>query len=312
MIPLARRTTTRRLGTTSVSCSRQSLPRPARFYSSPTKKANAPAVATSSIPHPDYPAFLPQRQDATPNSVAFDATYQDMESFLQRRIPYTILPTPLPDDVSSPLNDIRYPQSSVMDQVAIIDACLHNLYDVPRAREIFNRLSAERAGDPILTIQLSNALIAAYLEMATTKEPDRATNWIESLVALYESIESSASPIKPVANTFATMLLVWQRFNPDSETSLSTVIEIPEPQRLLRAIEEYSISVSAVVSDRAFNTSEETSRAIRDLSKAAVETNMSWVVTELGMADIMGRQVEDPLLDVPEANPVLRLKVCLI
>lgn len=294
-----------------MSCSRQSLPRPARFYSSPTKKANAPAVAASSIPHPDYPAFLPQRQDTLPNSVAFDSTFQDMESFLQRRIPYTILPTPLPDDVSSPLNELQFPQSSVMDQVAVIDACLHNLYDVPRAREIFDRLSAERPGDPILTIQLANALMTAYLEMATNKEPDRATSWIDSLVALYESIESSASSIKPVANTFATMLLVWQRFSSDSETPLSTTVEVPEPQRLLRAIEEYSISVSSVVSDRAFTTSEEASRAIRDLSKAAVETNMSWVVTELGMADVMGRQMEDPLQDVPEANPVLRLKVCL-
>ena len=151
--------------------------------------------------------------------------------------------------------------------------------------------------------------MAAYLEMATTKEPEKATEWIESLAGLYDSIEGHHSQVKPNANTFGTMLLAWQRFNPDSERPLSTIVDLPDPKRLLRAIVDTVIPVTTVVADRAFKTSEESSEAIRDLSKAAVELNMSWIITELGTADLMGRQTVDPLENVPEASPVLRLKV---
>ncbi|KAJ3527013.1 hypothetical protein NM688_g8184 [Phlebia brevispora] len=282
MIPLARRSTSRKLGTTLVSYTRQSLPRPARFYSAPTKKAQAPAVAAAnSVPSPEYPAFLNQPDhQPPPQSLAFESSYQDMESFLRRRNPYTILPTPLPDDDSSPLNDFYFTPSPTQDQIAVIDACLHNLYDVPRAQEIFQTLRQEKPGDPILSVRLYNSLLAAYVEMATTKETSRATYWMENVVALYESMENPANKVVPNANTFAIMLSVWQRFNPNSETPLSAVIEIPEPKALLRDMVDCNVSVAHVVADRTFTTSDQASYAMRDLSKAAVELNMSWIKKE--------------------------------
>ncbi|EGO20170.1 hypothetical protein SERLADRAFT_477530, partial [Serpula lacrymans var. lacrymans S7.9] len=136
MIP---RTSARRLETTLVSYSRQRLPRPARFYSTPTKKANAPAVAQAQLPRPDYPAFMASSAPEVPQEESLPFG-NDMQGFLKRRTPYTMLPMPLPDDKSSALNDFYFTDSPTRDQLAVMDACLHNLYDVPRARQVFERL----------------------------------------------------------------------------------------------------------------------------------------------------------------------------
>ncbi|KAH7908848.1 hypothetical protein BJ138DRAFT_968798, partial [Hygrophoropsis aurantiaca] len=137
MIP---RTSARKLETTLVSYSRQRLPRPARLYSTPSKKVNAPAAAFAQVqlPHPEYPSYMHKQKDVSKGDSLPFAT--DMEGFLRRRTPYTILPTPLPDDKSSALNTFYFTDSPTQDQLAVMDACLHNLYDVPRARSIFERL----------------------------------------------------------------------------------------------------------------------------------------------------------------------------
>ncbi|KAG2159045.1 uncharacterized protein EDB93DRAFT_1053847, partial [Suillus bovinus] len=120
-----------------LSYSRQRLSRPARLYSTPTKTANAPASAFAQVPlpHPEYPSLLAQREvTATANYLVA------MNGFLKRRTPYTILPTPLPDDRASALNSFYFTDSPTQDQLAVMDACLHNLYDVPRAKQIFEQL----------------------------------------------------------------------------------------------------------------------------------------------------------------------------
>ncbi|OSX56620.1 hypothetical protein POSPLADRAFT_1175011 [Postia placenta MAD-698-R-SB12] len=106
------------------------------------------------------------------------------------------------------------------------------------------------------------------------------------------------------------MLLAWLRYNPTS----GTVQQIPiaavhEPAALLSSMLGRQIPPTLVVSDRAFTSNEEASQAIQLLSKAAAEMGMSKVVNELGMAETLGRQEVDPLEDVPEALPVLKLKV---
>ncbi|KIJ61212.1 hypothetical protein HYDPIDRAFT_68101, partial [Hydnomerulius pinastri MD-312] len=137
MIP---RTSARRLETTLVSYSRQRLPRPARLYSTPTKKTEAPAFAQKQVPHPNYPPrFAPQRDPIVED--ASGSFIHDMQGFLQRRVPYTILPTPLPGDgTPTALNNLFFMDSPTQDQLAVMDACLHNLYDVPRAKQVFEGL----------------------------------------------------------------------------------------------------------------------------------------------------------------------------
>ncbi|KAI9457403.1 hypothetical protein HD554DRAFT_1991576, partial [Boletus coccyginus] len=137
MIP---RNSARRLETTLVSYPRQRLPRPARLYSTPSKRANAPAAAFAQlqVPHPDVLRFTKQKDPMTEEGMSF---VNDMRGFLHRRVPYTILPTPLPDQShSTALSTYFFPDSPTQDQLAVMDACLYNLYDVPRAKQVFERL----------------------------------------------------------------------------------------------------------------------------------------------------------------------------
>ncbi|KAF9463341.1 hypothetical protein BDZ94DRAFT_1148095, partial [Collybia nuda] len=134
MIPRA----AQRLETTLLS-SRQSLPRPFRLYSTPSKRVNA-ALATAQVHRQDYPNFLQTPTPETPLEVRNDTLGNELEGFLKRRIPYTILPTPLPSGRSSDINDLWYTDSPTQDLLAVMDACLHNMYDVPRAKNIFDRM----------------------------------------------------------------------------------------------------------------------------------------------------------------------------
>jgi DNA-directed RNA polymerase, mitochondrial len=98
------------------------------------------------------------------------------------------------------------------------------------------------------------------------------------------------------------------RFNPDTETPVVEV-PLPNPLAILTTISLHAIKVSDVVSDRAFTYDEEASDIIQLLSSAAAELGMPNVISELGQAKAIGSQAPDPLENVPEATPVLRLKV---
>jgi DNA-directed RNA polymerase len=198
MIPLSRR----RLETTLVSCSRQSLPRPARLYSTPSKATYAPAFASSQSVQPpvDYPAFLSQpRKD-------------DMHGFLKRRTPYTILPTPLPEDQTSNLNDFYFTDSPTQDLLAVIDACIHNLYDVPRAKQVFERLRKSTKADAMLDVRLYNSFLEAFIGMATQKDPENKILWLEDAWTLFDAMEAGKEIAPPNATTYALMLTAWIRF----------------------------------------------------------------------------------------------------
>ncbi|OBZ74536.1 DNA-directed RNA polymerase, mitochondrial [Grifola frondosa] len=233
----------------------------------------------------------------------------EMHGFLRRRTHYTILPTPLPDDQSSALNDYYFTDSPTQDSMSVMDACLHNWHDVPRAKEVFERLRESKQGDPVLEARVYNLFLDAYLEMATSKDVGNRTMWLEELWSLYDVMETGREKVYPTANTFAIMLQAWMRFNPDSkEPVMISGAKVHDPISLLRSIIDCQISVSLVISDRAFTSNEEATEAIKHLSKAAVAMDLANVVNELGLADSLGREVEDPLENVPEAIPVLRLK----
>ncbi|KAF8841664.1 DNA/RNA polymerase [Paxillus ammoniavirescens] len=119
-------------------------------------------------------------------------------------------------------------------------------------------------------------------------------------------MENRSENIQPTAQTYAIMLLAWLRFNPDSETPLEIASAQP-PSKLLNRFAALGISPTDVISDRVFTSSEEASQVIRMLSKAAVDMNMSRVVSELGQAEALGSHLSDPLDDVPEATPVTKL-----
>lgn len=212
MIPFTTRTARNKTGTTLLSCSRQRLPRPARLYSTPTKRSSAPVLDIHPKITDSYPAFLPAlptHPDPASNAQG-DPTASDMQSFLRTRTPYTLLPPPLPIDKHSELNDLYYTNTPTCDMIAVMDACLHNCYDVPRAKEIFDDLRAKRS-EHILHPRLYTAFVEAYLNMAL-KEPERKVLWVEDAWILLDSLFSGQENVAVGSGAYALALIAWLRF----------------------------------------------------------------------------------------------------
>ena len=205
MIPL-RRSTTKSLETTLLSCSRQALPRPARLYSTPSTARHNAYLAQSLPAPPELPPYISKLNARTDPTVP-----EDMHSFLKRRAPYTILPTPLPIDHNSHLNDVYFTDSPTQDLLAVIDACLHNLYDVPRAKQIFERLRNGPKAEAVLNPRVYNSLLEAYIAMASSKGSGNRLAWLEEALVIFESMEAGTETAVPNATTYALMFAAWLR-----------------------------------------------------------------------------------------------------
>ncbi|KAG1900468.1 DNA-directed RNA polymerase N-terminal-domain-containing protein [Suillus fuscotomentosus] len=273
------------------------------IFCSSVVTANAPATAFAQVPlpHPDYTSLLAQKEIPANHLVA-------MNGFLKRRTLYTILPTPLPDDRASALNSFYFTDFPTQDQLAVMDACLHNLYDVPRAKQIFEQLRTTKSHEPLLESRIYNSFLEAYIHMAFVKEPEDRTLWVEDACHLYDLMEKGTDRVHPTASTYAIMLLAWRRFNPESDTPVH-LSDLPNPTTLLSNLIERDISPTAVVADRVLASSEEASEIIKLLSNSAVDLNHPRILAELGQAEFLGSHVPDPLEGVPEVKPVLRLAV---
>jgi DNA-directed RNA polymerase, mitochondrial len=271
----------------------------------------------------DYPVFMPDSGKLEHEQMGFPG---DMKTFLKRRIPYTLVPTPLPADKTSALNEFYFTDSRTQDLLAIISACLHKLYDVPRAKQVFEQLRSQSAGRARLVPQLYNQFLESYLNKAASGSRGESNMWIHETWSLYNSMENGAENVQPTAGTYAVMLLAWLRwaillirtcdflffssFNPESDPPVD-LPSMSKPANLLMSIVDRRIPVSHVVSDRVFTSSKDAASVIKILSKAAVDLSLSHIVGELGQADAIGREYADPLADVPEVLPVFRIKVSL-
>ncbi|KAJ2915358.1 hypothetical protein MD484_g5087, partial [Candolleomyces efflorescens] len=199
--------TSRRLETTLL-LSRQSLPRPARLvprsYSTPSKPAQSPATATAAQPLPshDYPPYLP------PSAPSTSTANQFLRPFLQRTQSFTILPAPLPQDEHK--NDPVFTDTVTQDKLAVMDACLHNLYSVPRAKTLFNRLREEKQN--VLSTSVYNRIIASYLQIAAQEESNR-TMWVIEAWEVYRAMVAGEEGIFPDHQTYALALNAWREFS---------------------------------------------------------------------------------------------------
>lgn len=320
MIPFSRRATAKFL--VPSSCSRQRLPRPARLYSTPTRRTDAPALATAQAPLKEpFPAYMPTRSLRE----TVDEGAAGVHSFLSQHAPYTLVPTPLPDDRTSRLNDFYFTDSSTQDALSIIDACLHNTYDVPRAKVVFNQLRDTRSGDPILHTPLYNAFLHAFLAMAE-KDTEKKETWLRESWALYERMESNEEHVKPNAGTYAIMLQTWikcaiilvqvrseatdvvNRFNSESgKPYISMSSTDATPGNLLQRLVARNISATSVIGDNTVSSAKNASQIVEHLSRAAAQLGLTQIITELGKVEAIAA---DPLADVPEVIPVLTRKVC--
>ena len=80
-------------------------------------------------------AQLRAREDPQ-GSQTTDFASQSFASFFTGPQDYLVVPVPLPHDRSSASNDMYFADSYTLDQIAIIDACLHNGYNVAREHSI--------------------------------------------------------------------------------------------------------------------------------------------------------------------------------
>lgn len=206
MIPL-QRSTTKSLGTTLLSYSRQALPRPARLYSTPSNARRNAYLAQPLPPQPELPPFM-----SKPTGQNDASRSGDMHNFLQGNTAYTLLPTPLPSDHKSYLNDLYFTDSTTQDSLAVLDACLHNHYDIPRAKQIFETLRKSPKAEVVLDIRLYNSLLEVFIAMAATKDPDNRLVWLEDAWTLFDSMETGAETVVPNATTYAIMITAWLKW----------------------------------------------------------------------------------------------------
>lgn len=136
----------------------------------------------------------------------------ELQQFLARRPQFTMLPTPLPNDRTSALNEFYFPDSPTQDLVAVMDACLHNLYDVPRATQIFENMRTDKPGEPLLDTRVYNSFLEAFIEMATTKGKAKREFWVKKAWRLFSIMEQGKERVVPTAGTYATMLIAWLRY----------------------------------------------------------------------------------------------------
>jgi len=121
----------------------------------------------------------------------------------------TILPTPLPVGEQGAAEHQRYfPDSSFVALVAIVDACLSNFHDIPRAQSLFAELRDDRKAVNFMDVRVFNRFLHAYFTLAenpNTGYKDAEKHRIQAW-GLYKSMVENKERVEPNPHTSALML----------------------------------------------------------------------------------------------------------
>ncbi|KAF9522502.1 hypothetical protein CPB83DRAFT_911296 [Crepidotus variabilis] len=340
-----------------------------RCYSTPSKKANAAASvsASASLSHDlgmGFPPFgLAQGEVAARGGAqASPSPFEEhLTTILARPTPLTFIPPPVQGKVTSSLGTSKaidpgmksyeaaaiasatwYTDSKTIDMSGIIDACLHNLYDVQRANDVFKRLRTQlvtlpvaapsstdmdsRSQPPpsIITASLYNSFIHAYVGMAQKDEFQREY-WLEQAYSLYDVLETGAEGVESNAQTYAVMMSLWWKLKsrtihldePWNAASTSSSPSPPTPAQILTAITSRGIPIMNVISHPSLDSPDVMAEIAKVLSGEAVKLGLKHVLEELGEAigAIEGLEISFEVQegndqvnmdDVPEVRPVLK------
>lgn len=121
----------------------------------------------------------------------------------------TVLPTPLPvSEQGAAEHQHHFPDSSVMAHVAIIDACLTDFYDVPRAESIFAELRRDRRAANFMDVRVFNRFLHAYFSLAEnpSTSPREVEKYRMRAWELYKSMVANMENVVPNPHTSALML----------------------------------------------------------------------------------------------------------
>ena len=152
-----------------------------------------------------------------------------LNSFKELRGPefLTVLPTPLPVGEQGAAEHQRYfPDSSAMALVAMVDACLTNFHDIPRAQLLFADLRRDRKATSSLDVRVFNRFLHAYFTLAedpnTSIEP--AQNYRMHAWELYKSMVENKETAEPNSHTSALMLRGLLRYT--NLTSVGVFVQL--------------------------------------------------------------------------------------
>jgi len=193
-----------------------------------------------------------------------------------------------------------FKDSKSQDMTGIIDACLHNLYDVPRAQNIFERLR-QQAGSSILGSRLYNSILQAHLGMSM-KDLIKKNYWVEEAWKLYRVMESGQDDVQPSVRTYGIILALWHTHTPGTLDN-DFFDDTRSPGVILNKMVERGISVSAIIANPSLPSTKIAMDIHRTLSNEAVNQGFHDIVKELGhVENTVG--AKDPFQDVPKINPV--------
>ncbi|GJJ10389.1 hypothetical protein Clacol_004615 [Clathrus columnatus] len=271
-----------------------------RTYSSISKKSEAPASMLKPLPQRHRPNFV-QTQTHSPAD-------GNLTSFLLRRAqePLTIVPIPLPDDTqsSTPLHDYFFPDTRSQDLVAIMDTCLNDCYDVPRARDIFEATKKRNKVRYLLNTQTYNKFLLAYAEMASRHELHQ-DEWLRETWLLFNKMEKGEERVVPNAETYVIMTLVWNRHH-----SSTSNVESQSPEELVRMILARDIPLASLLPccSLVAQDEKEQNELIRLISRGLAANGHPHLVHEFTQAadDVEAIQMERS--ELPVVRPVLRLR----
>ncbi|KAH7334818.1 hypothetical protein B0J17DRAFT_770366 [Rhizoctonia solani] len=192
-----------------------------------------------------------------------------------RHVPQPVQPLQYKQINHLPQNEHYFPSSKKQQSLAVIAACLRDLYDVPRAEEIFNRLREEAlTGASVMTIDTYNALLLAYAQLQAEgtplAEPVRA-QWAEKLWNLWQVLVSETDRVTLNATSMAIAFLAHVRA-PNDEYHPST----PE---LLEIILVKKLAVTDILGSPVLS-SDADHEAVRQLVRQAAEESQRTDVLE--------------------------------
>lgn len=241
-------------------------------------------------------------------------------------VPHTILPTPQPlSEPSQSFEQSRYfPDSGSIALLAIMDACLTNLYDVPRAHQLLTTLRQQSNSTTILDVRIYNRFLRAYFEYAEsdTAKKKNAEQWRREAWRLHDLMCQGKEPAVPNEHTNAIM--VWGLLKYVNRllvlcvsSSLRRVPNLDEETRqmmivpVVRDAAARDVNLQDVVAHPLFSTPDDTSAAIQLLTHAAFQAlprrTAMVVVQQMGVHPAQDKV--DTLEQVPEAVPVARRRV---
>ncbi|EJD39851.1 DNA/RNA polymerase [Auricularia subglabra TFB-10046 SS5] len=196
-----------------------------------------------------------------------------------------------------------FADSYTLDQIAIIDACLHNGYNVARAKALFDKIRASTAADSVLDARLYNTVLEGYLNECA-RDPKDLDIWIEEAWLLFESMESGNDKALPTALTYAIMLLAWHRYSNPTSASYVRSATKRTPEDFVNMMRRRDISAASVLDTHVLAEPEDHAAVVTLLSRAAIQLGDRELVDTLGVAQ--QQEEEDLLADVPEVKPVVK------